>query len=209
MPRRLGQNPASLSRYATWERQHISPEALESQRHYGRRQIGDDPPVLSLGRARTQTVSFRGASHPVLLGSDLSSRVREFARQNSCTTSTTLLACFQLLLRMYSGQDDIVVGMTHAVLDQPDSADIIDSFLNMLPIRAAIDDIQSFAAHARRIQGLVSDAIANAAYPFGWMVRGQGYLAKPGRSPIFHVMFKHVLRSRGASRSGRVGSPRV
>lgn len=183
------ENRASLSGYAAWEKQHISPEALENQRHYWRRQIGDDPPVLSLGRARPQTNSYRGGSHPVLLRSDLSSRVREFARKNSCTTSTTLLACFQLLLRMYSSQDDIAVGMPHAVRDQPGSADIIGFFLNMLPIRAAIDPGQSFAAHARRIQSLVSDAIANSAYPFGWMVRDTRLCREPGRSPIFQVMF--------------------
>ncbi|WGR72962.1 MULTISPECIES: non-ribosomal peptide synthetase [unclassified Bradyrhizobium] len=185
------ENRASLSGYAAWEKQHVSPEALENQRHYWRRQIGDDPPVLSLGtgRARPQTNSYRGASHPVLLGSELSSRVREFARRNGCTTSTTLLACFQLLLRMYSGQDDIVVGMPHAVRDQPGSADIIGFFLNMLPIRAAIDAGQSFAAHATRIQGLVSDAIANSAYPFGWVVRDTRLCREPGRSPIFQVMF--------------------
>ncbi|WP_407114692.1 amino acid adenylation domain-containing protein [Bradyrhizobium sp. LMG 9283] len=195
------ENRASLSGHAAWEKQHISPEALENQRHYWRRQIGDDPPVLSLGRARPQTDSYRGASHPVLLGSDLSSRVREFARQNSCTTSTTLLACFQLLLRMYSGQDDIVVGMPHAVRDQPGSADIIGFFLNMLPIRAAIDAGQSFAAHARRIQSLVSDAIANSAYPFGWMVRDSRLCREPGRSPIFQVMFN--MYSEAAEPVGR------
>ncbi|WGD51172.1 amino acid adenylation domain-containing protein [Bradyrhizobium sp. CB1650] len=183
------ENRASLSGYAAWEKQHVSPEALENQRHYWRRQIGDDPPVLSLGKARPQTNSYRGGSYPALLGSDLSSRVREFARRNGCTTSTTLLACFQLLLRMYSGQDDIVVGMPHAVRDQPGSADIIGFFLNMLPIRAAIDAGQSFAAHATRIQGLVSDAIANSAYPFGWMVRDTRLCREPGRSPIFQVMF--------------------
>ncbi|WP_407121115.1 amino acid adenylation domain-containing protein [Bradyrhizobium sp. STM 3561] len=185
------ENRASLSGYAAWETQHASLEALEGQRHYWRRQIGDDPPVLSLGmgRARPQTNSYRGASHPVLLGSDLSSRVREFARQNSCTTSTTLLACFKLLLRMYSGQNDIVVGIPHAVRDQPGSADIVGFFLNMLPIRATVDGGECFAAHATRIQGLVSDAIANSAYPFGWMVRDSRLCREPGRSPIFQVMF--------------------
>ncbi|WP_247304951.1 non-ribosomal peptide synthetase [Bradyrhizobium sp. 179] len=195
------ENRASLSGYAAWEKQHVSPEALENQRHYWRRQIGDDPPVLSLGRARPQTNSYRGGSHPVLLGGDLSGRVREFARQKSCTTSTTLLACFQLLLRMYSGQDDIVVGMPHAVRDQPGSADIIGFFLNMLPIRAAIDAGQSFAAHARRIQSLVSDAIANSAYPFGWMVRDTRLCREPGRSPIFQVMFN--MYSEAAEPLGR------
>ncbi|MCA1436361.1 amino acid adenylation domain-containing protein [Bradyrhizobium sp. BRP20] len=197
------ENRASLSGYAAWEKRHVSPEALESQRHYWRRQIGDDPPVLSLGtgRARPQTNSYRGASHPVLLGGDLSSRVREFARRNSCTTSTTLLACFKLLLRMYSGQDDIVVGIPHAVRDQPGSADIVGFFLNMLPIRAAIDAGQSFSAHATRIQGLVSDAIANSAYPFGWMVRDTRLCREPGRSPIFQVMFN--MYSEAAEPVGR------
>ncbi|WP_225121222.1 condensation domain-containing protein [Bradyrhizobium sp. BRP22] len=187
----LPENRASLSSYAVWEAQHMTPEALASQRCYWRRQIGDDPPVLSLGtgRVRPQTNSYRGASHAVLLGSELSKQVGQFARRHRCTTSTTLLACFKLLLRMYSGQDDIIVGMPHVVRDQPGSAEIVGFFLNMLPIRTAVDVDQSFAVHALRIQGLVSDAIANSAYPFGWMVRDTRLYREAGRSPIFQVMF--------------------
>lgn len=187
----LPKNRASLSTYAVWEKQHATPEALANQRSYWRRQIGDDPPVLSLGtgQARPRAKSHRGASHAVLLGSELSNQVREFARRHRCTTSTTLLACFKLLLRMYSGQDDVIVGIPHVVRDQPGSADIVGFFLNMLPIRSAIDVGQSFAVHALRIQGLVSDAIANAAYPFGWMVRDSRLCREAGRSPIFQVMF--------------------
>lgn len=187
----LPKNRASLSTYAVWEKQHATPEALANQRSYWRRQIGDDPPVLSLGtgQARPQTNSHRGASHAVLLGSELSNRVREFARQHRCTPPTTLLACFKLLLRMYSGQDDVIVGIPHVVRDQAGSADIVGFFLNMLPIRSAIDVGQSFAVHALRTQGLVSDAIANAAYPFGWMVRDSRLCREAGRSPIFQVMF--------------------
>lgn len=187
----LPKNRASLSTYAVWEKQHSTPEALANQRSYWRRQIGDDPPVLSLGtgQARPQTNSHRGASHAVLLGSELSNRVREFARQHRCTPSTTLLACFKLLLRMYSGQDDVIVGIPHVVRDQPGGVDIVGFFLNMLPIRSAIDVGQSFAVHALRVQGLVSDAIANAAYPFGWMVRDSRLNREAGRSPIFQVMF--------------------
>ncbi|WP_445220061.1 amino acid adenylation domain-containing protein [Bradyrhizobium sp. Pa8] len=184
-------NRASLSTYAVWETQHATPEALVNQRNYWRRQIGDDPPVLSLGtgRARPRTNSYRGASHAVLLGSELSNQVREFARRHRCTTSTTLLACFKLLLRMYSGQDDIIVGIPHVVRDQPGSAEIVGFFLNMLPIRTAIDVSQSFAVHTLRIQDLVSDAIAHSGYPFGWMVRDTRLYREAGRSPIFQVMF--------------------
>ncbi|MGL3104270.1 non-ribosomal peptide synthetase [Bradyrhizobium sp. BR 1432] len=187
----LPENRVSLSAYAVWETQQITPESLANQRSYWRRQIGDDPPVLSLGsgRARPKTTSYRGDSHAVLLGSELSKQVREFARQHGCTTSATLLACFKLLLRMYSGQDDIIVGIPHVVRDQPGSTEIVGFFLNMLPIRAAIDVGQSFAVHALRIQGLVSDAIANSAYPFGWMVRDARLYREAGRSPIFQVMF--------------------
>lgn len=187
----LPENRASLSTYALWETQHTTTEALANQRNYWRRQIGDDPPVLSLGtgRARLQTNSYRGASHAVLLGSELSNQVREFARRHSCTTSTTLLACFKLLLQMYSGQNDIIVGTPHVVRDQPGSTEIVGFFLNMLPIRTVIDVDQSFVAHVLRIQGLVSSAIANSAYPFGWMVRDARVHREAGRSPIFQVMF--------------------
>lgn len=187
----LPENRVSLSTYAVWETQHATQEALANQCSYWRRQIGDDPPVLSLGagRARPQTKLYRGASHAVLLGGELSHQIREFARRHRCTTSTALLACFKLLLRMYSGQDDIIVGIPHVVRDQPGSTEVVGFFLNMLPIRSAIDVGHSFADYALRIQALVSDAIANSAYPFGWIVRDTRLHREAGRSPIFQVMF--------------------
>ncbi|UWU25459.1 amino acid adenylation domain-containing protein (plasmid) [Rhizobium sp. CB3060] len=181
----------SLSTYALWESENVTPESLEGQRHYWRRQIGDNPPVLSLGsdRVRPKVGSYRGNSHAVHLGGELSDHVRNFARRHRCTTSAVLLACFKLLLRMYSGQDDVVVGMPHVVRSQPGTEEIVGFFLNMLPIRTKVDINQSFAAHAAHVQDLMSDAIANSDYPFSWMVRDTRFLREHGRSPIFQVMF--------------------
>ncbi|WFU52025.1 non-ribosomal peptide synthetase [Sinorhizobium terangae] len=184
-------NRPSLSTYALWESVHVTPESLSDQRRYWRRQLGDNPPVLSLGndRLRSKAGSYRGKSHAVLLGGELSDQVRDFARRHRCTTSTTLLACFKLLLRMYSGQDDVIVGIPHVVRSQPGTEEIVGFFLNMMPIRTMIDVNKSFAAHVTHVQDLISDAIANSAYPFSWMVRDTRLYREPGRSPIFQAMF--------------------
>ncbi|WP_018240326.1 non-ribosomal peptide synthetase [Ensifer sp. BR816] len=181
----------SLSTYALWESVNVTGKSLNDQRRYWRQQIGDNPPVLSLGndRLRPKVSSYRGNSHAVLLGGELSEQVRDFARQRRCTTSTVLLACFKLLLRMYSGQDDVIVGVPHVVRSQPGTEEIVGFFLNMLPIRTTIDVDTSFVAHVTHVQDLVSDAIANSAYPFSWMVGDTRFHREPGRSPIFQVMF--------------------
>jgi amino acid adenylation domain-containing protein len=187
----------SLSSYALWESTHMTPKSLSEQRVYWRRQIGDDPPVLSLGtnRLRSKTISYRGFSHPIMLDTALSGLVRAFARKHKCTTSTTLLACFKLLLLMYSGQENVIVGMPHVVRGQPGSEDIVGFFLNMLPIRKTIDLDNSFAVHAMALQACVSDAITMSAYPFGWMVKDTRFCREPGRSPIFQVMFNMYSES--------------
>ncbi|MCW1413753.1 amino acid adenylation domain-containing protein [Rhizobium sp. 1AS11] len=180
----------SLSTYALWESVHLTPKSLSDQRHYWRRQLGDNPPVLSLGnRLRSKVSSYRGNSHAILLSGEVSDQVRDFARRHRCTTSTILLACFKLLLRMYSGQDDVIVGIPHVVRSQPGTEEIVGFFLNMLPIRTTIDVNKSFAAHVNHVHNLTSDAIANSAYPFSWMVRDTRFHREPGRSPIFQVMF--------------------
>ncbi|WP_028002338.1 non-ribosomal peptide synthetase [Sinorhizobium arboris] len=181
----------SLSTYAHWESVHITPNSLDDQRRYWRRQIGDNPPVLSLGsrRPRPEENSWRGSSHAFFLERELSDHVRDFARRHRCTTSTILLACFKLLLRMYSGQDDVVVGIPHVVRGQPGTEKIVGFFLNMLPIRTTIDVNKSFVTHATNVQSLISDAIANSAYPFSWMVQDTRFHREPGQSPIFQVMF--------------------
>lgn len=185
------QHRVSLSAYALWEAVHVTPESLVEQQRYWRGQIGDNPPALLLAsdRPRPKGNSYRGTSHAVPLGEELSDQVRRFAHRHRCTTSTMLLACFKLLLRMYSGQDDVIVGIPHVVRDQTGTEEIVGFFLNMLPIRTTIDVNKSFVAHVTRVQALVSDAIANSAYPFSWMVRDARLYREAGRSPIFQVMF--------------------
>ncbi|WOS67186.1 MULTISPECIES: non-ribosomal peptide synthetase [Sinorhizobium] len=181
----------SLSSYALWESAHVTPKSLKGQRRYWRQQIGDNPPVLSLGspRLRPKVTSYRGNSHAVLLDGELSDQLRDFARRHRCTTSTVLLACFKLLLRMYSGQDDIIVGIPHVVRSEPGTEEIVGFFLNMVPIRTTIDVNRSFVGHVTHVQDLIGDAIANSAYPFSWMVRDARLHREPGRSPIFQAMF--------------------
>ncbi|WP_287347621.1 non-ribosomal peptide synthetase [Mesorhizobium sp.] len=181
----------SLSAYALWESVHVTPDLLVEQRRYWRGQIGDNPPALLLAsdRPRPKGNSYRGASHAVPLAEELSDQVRGFARRHRCTTSTILLASFKLLLRMYSGQDDVIVGIPHVVRDKTGTEEIVGFFLNMLPIRTTIDVNKSFVAHVTHVQALVSDAIANSAYPFSWMVRDARLYREAGRSPIFQVMF--------------------
>jgi amino acid adenylation domain-containing protein/non-ribosomal peptide synthase protein (TIGR01720 family) len=69
-------------------------------------------------------------------------QVLEFASQQHLTISTLLLAAWGLLLSRYSGETDVVFGVTVSGrdIDLPGIEDMIGLFINTVPLRLRIDD---------------------------------------------------------------------
>ncbi|MCP4657722.1 MAG: amino acid adenylation domain-containing protein, partial [bacterium] len=108
----LPELPFQYADYAVWQRQWLVGEELERQLGWWRRQLGDRPPNLDLptDRPRPPVQTFRGASRPITLSSELSDELRQLGREHGATAFMTLLAAFRILLARLSGTWDVLVG---------------------------------------------------------------------------------------------------
>ncbi|MGA6166030.1 amino acid adenylation domain-containing protein [Amycolatopsis magusensis] len=80
------------------------------------------------------------AESTVELPEDLSDRVREFARAHGLTLNTVLMGAWSLLLSRYSGQRDLVFGVTSAgrPAEVSEVERMIGLFINTLPTRVGV-----------------------------------------------------------------------
>ena len=101
----------------------------------------------------------------------------------------TLLAAFQLLLRRYSGQDDIIVGTPIANRSQSELEQLIGFFVNTLVLRSDLSGAPSFKELLARVRAVCLDAYAHQDLPFEKLVEELKPERDQSRNPLFQVMF--------------------
>ena len=142
-------------------------------------------------RQRPAAPRFRGAAQPLALGAELSTALADLGRREGATLFMVLLAAFQALLHLATGEEDLLVGTNTANRDQPGVDRLIGLFVNDLALRGDLSGRPSFRELLARARRTAVEAYANQDLPFEALVAD----LRPERSasPLYQVMF--VLQS--------------
>lgn len=146
--------------YAAWQRQWLQGEELEKRLGYWWQQLADAPRKLSLPhrRARAKAQGFKGARHATNISPLQSEALRELSRREGMTLFMTMLSGFVLLLKMYTGDDDIVVGSVYANRERADLEQLIGILNNTLVLRVNLSGAETFADVMKRVREVCLDA---------------------------------------------------
>lgn len=196
----------SFGEYALWEQQQVTRENLQSQKSYWEKQLDGELPVLQLPTDRPRPInpSYRGDSQNIVLTAEESQGLRQIACDSQSTLFMTLLTAFKILLKTYSGQDDIIVGAPIANRTREGAEDLAGFFLNMLPLRTRFGNDQSFFELMTGVKETVTGAICNADYPFMWMLEDIDVQRDRSTTPVFQVMFNMLNLPQASSRAGEL-----
>ena len=191
--------PMQFSEYARQEAERRSgPESAASEAYWVG-QFSDSVPVLELpaNRPRPAARNYTGSHRFCALGGDLVSAVKRFSAAHNCTTFTTLLAAFNVLLHRLSGQDDIVVGAPAAGQLTTGAQHLVGHCANLLPLRSRIHARQKFGDYLETLRPRVLEAFEHHRFPFGSLIGKLNLPRDPNRVPLANVTF-NVGRARGA-----------
>ncbi len=146
--------------YAAWQRQWLQGEELERRLAYWRTQLADAPWRLSLPqrRARPKVQGFDGARHLTQVSTAQTEALRELSRQEGMTSYMTMLSGFVLLLKLYTGDDDIVVGSVYANRERADVEKLIGILANTLALRVNLSGAVTFKDVMTRVREVCLDA---------------------------------------------------
>ncbi|WNG46585.1 amino acid adenylation domain-containing protein [Archangium minus] len=177
--------------YATWQREWLKGEVLETQLAWWKQQLAGAPPVLELptDRPRPLVQSARGAARRVMLSPVLSGAVKELSRKEAVTPFMTLLAGFHALLARYSGQTDIVVGSPISGRNRREVEGLIGFFANTLALRVDGSGDVCFRELLGRVRKTCLGAYAHQDLPFEQLVDALQPVRDLSRSPLFQVFF--------------------
>jgi len=115
--RRADELPAVGLQYADYairQRQQRPDEEVQTRLRFWSEHLAGAPTVLELpgDHRRPGPLSDRGQAQPFALGAGLSARLRELSGQEQTSLSMTLTAAFEMLLYRYTGQEDLLLGLT-------------------------------------------------------------------------------------------------
>lgn len=183
--------PVTYKDYACWEQGPRQAGKYELNEQYWQSQLADELPELEmpLDLQRPSVFSSRGEKLPFSFTEEESMQLRELAQRNCCTLHVVMLTMYQLLLSIYTGQRDIVVGIPVSGRTHPDLQNIQGMFVNNLAIRSLIEEKDTLKTYLDKVNKIVMEALSHQEYPFDSMVARWGGGRDSSRNPLFDTMF--------------------
>ncbi|MFM7151248.1 MAG: condensation domain-containing protein, partial [Gemmataceae bacterium] len=158
---------------------------------YWLKELGGPLPVLDLptDRPRPAIQNYKGSTHTWRLPAKKVARLRALAGQLGTTMFPLLLSAFELLLHRYTGQGELLVGVTTADRGKPEWEKLVGYFLNQIVLRNQLQPGMTFLDLVAQVRDKLYHGLENNDYPFGELVKRLQPHRDPSRSPVFQTMF--------------------
>lgn len=176
--------------FVRWEQEHLE-QSFASDLEYWKKQLSGELPFLQLltDFPRPLTQSFRGGRTAVTIPRELVEQLRRICSREKSTLFMVLFAAFNVLLRQYSRQEDILVGTPTAGRSRKEFEGVVGFFATNLVLRTELGGNPTFSEMLKRVQKTTLDAFEHQSIPFDQLVEILQPERRLDRSPIFQVMF--------------------
>ena len=187
----LGGLPLQYRDYAVWQRSWMSGEVLEGQLGYWKDRLKNLPPLLELptDKRRPAQQTSSGAQIEFHLSPDLTGGLTSLSRREGVTLFMTLLGGLSVLLKRYTGQEDISIGTPVANRNRAEIEGLIGFFVNTLVMRTDLSGDPTVRSVLQRVREVAMGAYAHQEVPFEKVVDVVQTHRDLSATPLFQVMF--------------------
>jgi len=176
--------------FALWQRYYLQGERLEAQLNYWKSKLsGYEGLNLITDKTRPMQIDYQGSDLYFEIEEKVSVQLRDLAKEFGVSLYSLLLAGYYLMLRVYSNQDDIVVGTPIANRHYNQIENLIGFFVNSLALRCELDKELTIKEFIKQVGLEVVEAQLHQDLPFEKLVEELNVSKDTSRHPIFQVMF--------------------
>lgn len=185
--------PFQYADYATWQRDWLRGDVLESLLSYWRRQL-DRVSVLELPTDRPRPIiqTYRGNLEVFPFPEETLNKLKRQSHQENVTLFMTLLSAFYVLLHRYTGQTDIAIGFPVANRNRVETEHLIGMLTNTLVSRLNLTGEPTFRELRQRLRRVVLDAYDHQDLPFSILISELHPERDTRFAPLTQVMFSLI-----------------
>jgi amino acid adenylation domain-containing protein len=175
--------------FAAWQRSPATPEDKEGLEYWKERLTA--APVLELptDRARPRIRKLAAARLPLRVPSAETDALRLLARQSGATLFMIVLAGYQAMLGLVTGQDDVCVGSAAANRLPSETHGLVGPVMNLLALRTDLRGDPTFRQVLARVREVCLSAYRHQSVPFQRVVEA----VAPSRAATHHPLFQAAL----------------
>lgn len=181
----------SYGDFSLWQHDRLNSVALHQQTQYWIERLHGASFMQNIpyDYSKPSAHSFSGARRAFSIPPDIASAISDYCLQSSCTLFMYLMASFQILLRRYTGRNDIITGTTIANRNHPDTAAIVGLMANSLAIRTGFTGDPHFSDVLLQVRKASLEAFNHQDAPFEIVVENAIQHRERGHHPVFQNLF--------------------
>jgi hypothetical protein len=192
-PSPLPDLPLQYADFAEQQLEELQGDKLAAEIAWWKERLAGAPAVLDLpvDRPRPPVQTFRGARLPLWIAPDRKEALGRLARRpegENATLFMALLAVFGLVVRSWSGADDLSIGTPVANRRRPEIEGLIGFFANTLVLRTGLGGDPTVRELLARVRDTAHGAFAHQDLPFEKLVEELHPERDLARTPLFQVM---------------------
>jgi amino acid adenylation domain-containing protein len=182
------QLPLQYSDFAAWQSSSAA-WVTRAELAFWKAQLAGAPQLLSLPTDRPRLPGAPGLASARLTGPSVPAAalaaLGELVRRLRVAPAAIFMAAFHLTLARFSGQDDVVVGVTAARSEAPEMQLLVGNFANAVAVRAAVEADTPFEALVHRVDAALKAALAHSSLEHSAVAEAAG-----AARPLFQVFFE-------------------
>ncbi len=177
--------------FADWEKNYEGSKTEADSIEFWKKNLVGGSTVLNFpfDFQRTDESSGKGLCETLQLTKDMSEKLRDISDFENISLFTTLLSIYGIQMHIYSGEDDINIGLPIAYRPHSKLENIFGMFVNTVVVRLKYEKNMTFRDLIRMTNEASLNAIAHQDLPFEKVVE----IVNPDRSsnanPLFQVGF--------------------
>jgi len=180
--------------FVIWQKQMLNEGLFDEQIDYWTKQLA--MPLAKLDfqkrqKRRRKRIRFRSSRRPIKFDLDLYKAVKEFARRENSTPFMVFLTALNILLHLYTGEDDIRVGTLVANRGRAGTEEMIGYLVNELILRNFVSDAMSCGDLLDQVREVCIDAYARQDLPFDYLESLLNEDWNRDVPPLCQVMFNY------------------
>jgi fengycin family lipopeptide synthetase D len=176
--------------FSVWQNGLLTSGGMQAAEEYWLSCLSGELPVLDLPTdyPRPAVQHFEGDTIGFTVGNRLYQKITGLIKSTGTTLYMVLLAVYNVLLARYTGQEDIVTGITTAARHHADQENIIGLLLETLAVRNYPIRGKTFGKFLAEVKARTLKDFEHQVYPFRELIVNTGYDREFSRNPFFDVM---------------------